>query len=198
MEDKRTFADWLYENRTTVVAAIAAVIVLVVAFGIVSHIRQKKREQAAYFFSKGLQAYSEALVKKDEGKLKSALDYFKKAEEVGAGKESVLAEAMRGRVLMHMGKEKEGKVLIEKALGKLSGSHFEPVFVVATQDLEKLKAYVGRDNPFLEDYVRFELAMLYLEKGQKDAAKKELTTLKGKFPDSPFARDAEKVLEVVR
>ncbi len=198
MEEKKDLADLLYERRKAILGAVAAIIVAVIAYGIVAHINQKKRERAAYLFSKGLQNLTQGLVKEDQNKLKKALEYFKKAKQVKAGKESVVAEAMEGRTLMALGKTEEGRKLIEEALSRMRSSHLEPVFAGATEDKELLKRFLQQDNPFLEDYARYELAMLYLKEGKKDKAIEELKTIKGKFPDSPFARDAERVLEVIR
>ncbi len=198
MEEKKDLADLLYERRKAILGAVVAIIVVIIAYGIVAHINQKKRERAAYLFSKGLQNLTQGLVKEDQDKLKKALEYFKKAKQVKAGKESVVAEAMEGRTLMALGKTEEGRKLIEEALSRMRGSHLEPVFAGATEDKELLKRFLQQDNPFLEDYARYELAMLYLKEGKKDKAIEELKTIKGKFPDSPFARDAERVLEVIR
>lgn len=200
MEEKKDWADIIYENRKIIVVAVVVVIVAVIGFGLLSHYRQKKSEEAAYYFGKGLESLAKAEASQNATveDYKKALKYFEKAEKVGAGRESDVAMAMKGRVLVLMGKKKEGIATVKEALVKLKGSYLEPVFTAETEDEEFIKSYLNRDNPILEDYLRFHLAMVLLGKGDKAAAKNELETLKGKFPDSPFARDADKVLEVLR
>ena len=195
MAEERDWADVIYENRKAIVAAVIGIVVAVVLFGLFKHMRTKKAEEAAYYFSKGLEVMFSSGKEKD---LKGALEYFRKAEKVGVGKEAKLAKIMEGRILIEMGKEKEGRAIIKKALSGIKGSYLEPVLLSDTMDEAVFKEYLSRDNPFLEDYVRFQLAMLYLNQGKKEEAKKELLTLKGKFPSSPFSRDAERILEVLR
>ena len=200
MEEKKDWADLIYENRKAIVVAVVIIIVVVMGFGLFAHYRQKKAEEAAYYFGKGLEALAKAEASQNATAedYQKALKYFEKAEEVGGGRESDVATAMKGRVLMLMGKKKEGVSAVKEALGKLKGSYLEPVFTAETADEKLIKSYLNRDNPILEDYLRFHLAMVLLGKGDKAAAKKELETLKGKFPDSPFAKDADRVLEVLR
>ncbi len=199
MEEKKDLADLLYENRRLAVAAVAVVVLVVLAYGLFSHMRQKKVERASYYFGKALEnllAYEGST--NATSKLKDALVLFKKAEAVGAGREAELARLMEGRVLVLMGKVDEGTRLIKESLSTLDGSYFEPIFVVQSLDEGELKRYLAKENPFLEDYVRFQLAMLMLEKGDKKSAVSELETVKGKFPDSPFAMDARVYLGVIK
>lgn len=123
---------------------------------------------------------------------------LKKAEQIGVGKEAILAKVMEAKILINKGKVEEGRKLLKDALSEIKGSYLEPIITAEAGDAKLLEEYLKRDNPFLEDYVRFRLAMTYLAEGKKKEAKEQLMTLKGKFPSSPFARDAERVMEVMR
>ena len=200
MDKKRDLADVIYENRNRIIAVVVALVVLIVGLGFIHHLRTKERERAAYYYSKGLEKLVAVINSGNdtEKELKEALSLFKKAEKIGVGKESKLAVAMEGKVLIMMGKEKEGRKLIERALKDIKGKYLEPVMVAETRDPSVMKEYLEKDNPFFEDYVRFQYAMFLLSEGKKAKAKEQLKLIKGKFPDSPFSSEAERILEVLK
>ncbi len=64
--------------------------------------------------------------------------------------------------------------------------------------IEDLKACLKQENPFLEPYLRYNLALLYQERGDIKDAVKTLEDLRGRFPSSPFAQEAARLLEVLK
>jgi tetratricopeptide (TPR) repeat protein len=66
------------------------------------------------------------------------------------------------------------------------------------EGIKVVKQGLQVEHPFLEPYLRYNLALLYQEKGDLEKAKKELQDLKGRFSSSPFGIEADKLLELFR
>ncbi len=200
-KEKREFADIVYENRYAIIGIIVALVILILGMGFYKHSRTKRAQKASLYYSQGIKSYlkaQKANATERQEKLEKAIKYLKVAEELKAGRISTLAQLMEGRVLIEMGKTKEGKVKIKKALDKLPNkSLMKPVFASTAEDPRLLENILSENSPFLEAYVRYTYAISLIKLGKKEEAKRELEQLKGKFPNSPFAMDAKRILEVL-
>ncbi|NPA15166.1 MAG: tetratricopeptide repeat protein [Deferribacteres bacterium] len=197
---KKELADVIYEKRYPIIAAVVLAVLVVLGVGIYNHMKTKKAEKAAFLYSQGIKAYNQAEranSTKAESYLKEAVKYFDEAEKMDAGKMSVLAQLMKGRVLMDMGKKEEGIKEIKEGLSHLKDkSLFKNPFVCTTEDAKLLADRLSRNTPFLEAYLRYTYALALMKEGKSEKAKSVLKELIGKFPNSPFTLDAKKLMEV--
>jgi len=199
MAEKKDFADVIYEHRKVFIVVTALVILAIIGFGVFSHMRTKKAELASFYFSKGLKALLQAEAKNDRKTIEKAIKWFDKAALVGVGEEAKLAILLKGRALFELGKEGEAERFIVMGLKKIGDkSLFYPVFLCPSRSSSLMKTYITKSSPFLEVYVRYCYALALISEGKRQEAVAELNLIKGKFPNSPFAADASKLLEVIR
>ncbi len=200
-QKRKELAEAIYENRYTIITAVVCAILVVLGIGIYKHVKGKKAEKAALLYSQGIKAYNQAERANSTqaiNYLEEAIKYFDKAYEMKAGEMSVLAQLMKGRVLIDMGKKNEGVKEIKEGLSKLKDkSFFKNPFVCTTEDPKLLEQRLSENTPFLEAYLRYTYALALMKEGKAQKAKNVLKELVGKFPNSPFTLDAKKLLEVI-
>lgn len=180
---------------------IAMVIILLVIVALIVSLyvneRKKAIEKANYLYIKGLHEFAVALETGDFPRLKRAHDLFDSASKAGKGDIAILSKLMKAKVLLTLNRKEEATKIAKEALRELPDSHpLKAIFLPIGQDEELFKKFLESKKIYMEDYARYEYALLLLEKNKKGDAKNQLDILKKKYPDSPFTSDLEKIMEV--
>jgi len=199
--------DWALRHKALLGAVI--VIILLAAGSIWGWYSYKTTydRKSGLLFSQALRVYHGVKPDAQDEGVKEAVKAFQKVVKgYPHSLWAFLAHLYLGRCYELLGNK--NKAIQEFSLG-ISGikskKYLFPQWLVAfaqIQDpqkgIETVNNKLSEETPFLEPYLRYNLAFFYQEKGDIDRAIKTLEDLKGRFPDSPFGWEAARILEVLK
>ncbi len=200
-------SDWVLKNKVSVIGGLVVVLVVIAAVtGWVYHRRSYERK-AATAFARAVRLYKGLPLQAKADDMKRTVQAFEEVVKGYPGSRwASFAHLYLGKCYLGMGKEEDG--VREYALGVKgirSERYFWPQWLTAmalAQEPDKgigtLKEGLKGEKPFLEPYLRYNLAFLYQEKGDLSKAAKILEDLRGRFPSSPFGIEAQRLLEVLK
>ncbi len=172
-------------------------LIIILAIGYYINTREKSEEEANYLYTKAVHEMAVGLEKGDPVRLKNSMDLFDYISRTGKGDISIIAKLMKARILYEIGKKEEGTKLAKEAIKDLSNSNpLKAVFLPLAQDESEFEKFIESKKTFLPDYAMYEYAILLLDKNKKDKANEILSKLKNEYPNSPFTKDLEKIMEV--
>ncbi len=200
--------DWVSAHKLLV--SVVALVVLVVAAGITSwgYYSSKYEKESGLAFAQALRYYHSLKPQSSQDDVKSVSKLFQDviaqyprsrwasfAHLYLAGCCEMVGESDRAVREYELGVEgiKGEKFLYPPWLVTLAYAHGSP-----EAGIKVVERGLQDEKPFLEPYLRYNLALLYQEKGDLEKAKKELQDLEGRFPSSPFGIEADKLLELFK
>lgn len=199
--------DWASRHKISL--AVVIVIILLAAtfiWGWSSYKTTYARE-SGLVFSRALRVYHGIKPHTQDEGVKEAIEAFQKVvKEYPHSFWTSLAHLYLGRCYELSGdKDKAAQEFALGMSGIKSKKYLSPQWLVAfahIQDpqkgIEAVSNKLSEEKPFLEPYLRYNLALFYQEKGDINRAIKTLEDLKGRFPASPFGREAARLLEVLK
>ncbi len=198
-----------WASRHRISLAVVFVFILLAAASIWgwSSYRSTRDRESALVFSQALRVYHEIKPHAQGGRVKEAIEAFQKTvKEYPHSLWAFLAHLYLGRCYELLGnKDRAAQELAVGVSGIRSEKYLYPQWLVAfarVQDpqkgIEAVKGELSKEEPFLEPYLMYNLALFYQEKGDINGAIKTLEDLKGRFPASPFGQEAARLLEVLK
>ncbi|RLD98957.1 MAG: hypothetical protein DRI92_03100 [Aquificota bacterium] len=199
--------DWVLKNKLLVIGGLVAFfVVMAAAAGWVYH-RSSYEKRGGLAFARALRIYRGLPPQAKADDVEQAVRAFRVVvKEYSNSKWASFAHLYVGKCYSRMGKGEDA--VREYALGVQgirSEKYFWPQWLTALalarepdKGIDTLKEGLRGEKPFLEPYLRYNLALLYQEKGDLDKAVGILEDLRGRFPSSPFGMEAQRLLEVLR
>jgi len=200
-------AEWILVNKFFVAGVLVFLIVVGGALAGWVHHRNLLAQRSALAFSKAMRVYKGLTPQAKEEEIENAIKAFQSVVKDSPGSRwSRFAHLYLGKCYGRLGDR--DRALREYHLGVKgikSEKYFWPQWLTAlaiTQGSDKgittIQEGLKGDKPFLEPYLRYNLALLYQEKGDLDKTEKILEGVNGKFPSSPFGSEARRLLEVLK
>lgn len=185
-----------YASRKKKVHLALAVIVLVAlgAAGTLFYLRSITLKSSS-LFSEAYVLYIDALPQNDDGKLREALDAFKKSYE---SKKSPLILYYEADIYERLGDFENAESSLHALMENYSADReILPLAYVKLgmlyrkkgdneKALEAFDKLEGSDFPYFRDLALYERAAIYAELGKTDEASKTKDELRRLFPDSPY------------
>ena len=200
-------ADWVLRNKFLV----AGILVFLLAVGGATagwvYHRNTLERKGALAFAQALRAYKglspQAREKDVEGVIQ---DFQRVVKEYPRSRWAHFAHLYMGKCYTRLGQEERGVREYSLGLAGLrSEKYFWPQWLTALalaqgpqKGVDTIQEGLKGEHPFLEPYLRYNLALLYQERGDLDKAARVLEDLKGRFPSSPFGLEAQRLLEVLK
>ena len=200
-------AEWIVRNKFLVAGALVFCLVVGGALAGWFYHRSTQERKSAVAFAKAIRVYRGLSSQAKEQEIEKALEAFQAVtKEYPGSRWSHFAHLYIGKCYTRLGKTEEA--VKEYSLGVKgieSEKYLWPQWLAAlavTQGPDKgigtLQQGLKGEKPFLEPYLRYNLALLYQEKGDLDKAAQILEEINGKFPSSPFGEEARRLLEVLK
>ena len=184
-------------DTKTVIGVLLVLVLIVMAIGFLINERNKRIEEANYLYRKAVHEMAVGLETGNPVKLKSAMDLFDMVSNKGSEDLAVISRLMKARILYEIGKKEEAVKLAREWIGKLDDSNpLKAMFLPLAKDESIFEKFLSNKKAFLTDYALYEYGLILLEKGKKDKAREILNQLQKKYPNSPFSKDLEKLMEV--
>ncbi len=200
-------AEWIVANKFLVIGVL---VLLLVAGGAVAgwfyHTSTLERK-SALAFSRALRAYKGLTPQSQAEDVEGVIKAFQGVvDEYPGSKWASFAHLYMGKCYTRLGDREKGiKEYTLGVEGIKSEKYLWPQWLTALaltqgpqEGIPTIKKGLRGDKPFLEPYLRYNLALLYQEKGDLNKAVKVLEDLRGRFPSSPFGLEAQRLLEVLK